>query len=131
VKLRITLEGKTYDVDVEVVAEPQMPPGTGQARPPGPLPGRGAKPLPPASPHPRGRRPHKADDKICRSGFAGVVISVAVSAGQSVERGDLLMVIEAMKMETKIAAEAGGVVKAVRVAAGDAVKPGQILMEFE
>jgi biotin carboxyl carrier protein len=41
------------------------------------------------------------------------------------------MVIEAMKMNTSIAAPAAGRVKAVRVAAGDAVRESQVLVEFE
>ena len=68
---------------------------------------------------------------MSRSPFAGVVISIAVEPGQQVAKGDPLLVIEAMKMETKIVSEAAGVVKAVCVAAGDAVKPGQILVELE
>jgi biotin carboxyl carrier protein len=123
-KLRITIEGKTYDVDVEVVAESPAPE---------PEPARTAKPTPPAAPppRPRGIRPQETDDGICRSPLAGLVISVAAHAGQAVGKGDLLLVLEAMKMETKIGAAAAGVVKAVRVAAGDAVKPGQVLVEFE
>jgi biotin carboxyl carrier protein len=124
--LRITVEGRTYDVDVEVVDEGALPP-------PSPMPGASVKLAPPvpAMPPVRGGRLPKGDHKTSRTPFAGLVISVAVVPGQNVAKGDLLVVIEAMKMESKIVAEAAGVVKAVRVAAGDAVKPGQILVEFE
>ena len=125
-KLRITIEGRTYDVDVELVDE--------LASSPAPLPAASVKiasPLP-ATPPARGRRGAKQeDDGILRSPFAAVVISIATSAGQKVAKGDLLMVIEAMKMETSIVAEADGTVKAVPVAVGEAVKPGQALVEFE
>ncbi len=125
-KLRITIEGRTYDVDVELVDE--------LASSPAPLPAATVKiasPLP-ATPPARGRRGAKQeDDGTLRSPFAAVVISIAAAPGQKVAKGDLLMVIEAMKMETSILAEADGTVKAVPVAVGDAVKPGQALVEFE
>jgi biotin carboxyl carrier protein len=126
VKLRITIEGRTYDVDVELVDE--------LASSPAPLPAASVKiasPLP-ATPPARGRRGAKQeDDGILRSPFAAVVVSVAVAVGQKVAKGDLLMVIEAMKMETSIVAEADGTVKAVAIAVGEPVKPGQALVEFE
>lgn len=124
-KLRITIEGRTYDVDVELVDELALSPA--------PLPAATVKiasPLP-ATPPARGRRAAKEDDGNVRSPFAGVVISVAAAAGRKVAKGDLLLVIEAMKMETSVVAEADGTVKAVSVAVGDAVKPGQVLVEFE
>ena len=43
----------------------------------------------------------------------------------------MLLVIEAMKMNTAIAAPAAGIVKEVKVSAGDAVREGQVLVEFE
>jgi biotin carboxyl carrier protein len=122
VKLRITLEGKTYEVEVEVVEEVEEAPA--------PPPARAIKPPPPARvSFTQGRRGVK-DEKNARSPLAAVVISVAVVAGQPVDKGDLLVVIEAMKMETRILAPAAGVVKAVHAAAGDAVKPGQVLVEL-
>ncbi len=125
-KLRITIEGKTYDVDVELVDELAVSPA--------PLPAATVKiasPLPPTPPI-RGRRGVKQeDDGTLRSPLAAVVVAIAAAAGQKVEKGDLLMVIEAMKMETSIVAEAAGTVKAVPVAVGHAVKPGQALVEFE
>lgn len=125
-KLRITLEGRTYDVDVELVEEPQTPPGT-------PAAGIQLRQAPrvPLPPPPRSRRTPRSDEKTCRSPLAGVVVSIAVSLGQKVEKNDLLAVIEAMKMESKILALGAGAVKTVGVTAGEAVKPGQILIELE
>jgi methylmalonyl-CoA carboxyltransferase small subunit len=123
VKLRITLEGKTYDVDVEVVEEVQPPPVAQPITP------RAIKP--PPLPYVRGRKALKSDDHTCRSPLAGIVSSVAVTAGQAVQKNDLLLILEAMKMETRVFSQAAGSIKAVRVAPGDAVKPGQILIELE
>ncbi len=61
----------------------------------------------------------------------GVVSSVHVEAGQHVKTGDLLLAIEAMKMETGIHAERDAVVKAVHVKAGGQVEAKDLLIELE
>ena len=61
----------------------------------------------------------------------GVVASVAVSAGQDVKEGDLLLTIEAMKMETGIHAERDAKVKAVHASAGGQIDAKDLLVEFE
>ena len=55
---------------------------------------------------------------------------VLVEEGQAIEAGDVLVVLEAMKMETEITAPEAGTVGAVLVAAGDAVSGGQVLVEL-
>ncbi|MFO7586947.1 MAG: biotin/lipoyl-containing protein, partial [Gemmatimonadota bacterium] len=64
------------------------------------------------------------------SPIAGTVLELRCAPGDRVDRGQVLVVIEAMKMRTSIAAPAAGVVRAVPVAAGDAVREGEILVEF-
>jgi pyruvate carboxylase len=61
----------------------------------------------------------------------GVVASVVVAAGQQVKEGDLLLTIEAMKMETGIHAERDATVKAVHVAAGGQIDAKDLLVELE
>ncbi len=61
----------------------------------------------------------------------GVVASVSVSAGQKVAAGDLLLTIEAMKMETGLHAERDAVVKAVHVQPGGQIDAKDLLVEFE
>ncbi len=61
----------------------------------------------------------------------GQIATVCVNAGQAVKEGDLLMTIEAMKMETGIHADADGTVKAVHVTAGAQVDAKDLLVEFE
>jgi len=60
----------------------------------------------------------------------GVVASVAVSAGRPVAAGDLLMTIEAMKMETALHAERDGTVAALHVAPGQSVDAKDLLLEY-
>ena len=61
----------------------------------------------------------------------GVISSVVVAVGQEVKQGDLLCTIEAMKMETGIAAENDGIVKAIHAPAGSQVDAKDLLIEFE
>jgi propionyl-CoA carboxylase alpha chain len=59
------------------------------------------------------------------------VVSVAVEAGQRVERGQTVLVLEAMKMQHTVAAPADGVVTEVHVAAGSQVESGAVLAVVE
>ena len=57
----------------------------------------------------------------------GTVLSVAVTEGTSVAAGDLICVVEAMKMENEIVSAADGVVSGLAVAPGDQVSNGQVI----
>ena len=59
------------------------------------------------------------------------VLTVNVAAGQQVKRNDVVMVLEAMKMELPIRSPRDGVVKAIRCEAGELVQPGAPLLELE
>jgi biotin carboxyl carrier protein len=61
----------------------------------------------------------------------GSVLSVRVTAGEEVEEGDVLVVVESMKMELSITAPQDAKVVEVRVAEGDQVTQGQSLVELE
>ena len=57
----------------------------------------------------------------------GKILSVKVSAGQAVKKGEVLMILEAMKMENEVVAPQDGTVAGVNVAAGDSVEAGAVL----
>jgi methylmalonyl-CoA carboxyltransferase small subunit len=133
VKLRIDLDGKTYDLDVEVLEEDRPAPRPGYLPPHAPPTTlRSSQGPAPAG----GTGPAAADDgpvdedKVCRSPLSGIVNRIAVKEGQALKQDDLIMVLEAMKMETNVVAGHPGTVKGLRVAEGDGVKAGQILMDY-
>lgn len=68
--------------------------------------------------------------KLVISPMPGLMISVDVEVGQSVEEGQTVCVIEAMKMQNIIKAEASGSVKAVNVKAGESVAADEVMIEF-
>lgn len=129
-KLRITVHGVAYEVDVEV-----LDPGDGfpngsslpAARAAAPAPAAAAPPVRlPASPGPA---PGGAG--VVASPIAGTILEVRGRAGETVAKGQILLVLEAMKMKTSIAAPAPGKIRRVAVAAGDPVREGQTLVELE
>jgi len=125
VKLKITIDNNTYEVDVEV-AEPEPV----QAAPRG----YAVEPAPvrvPAGPPPAPEGPAANEDKVCRSPMNGIVVKVAAQPGQSIQPGDILLVLEAMKMETNITSPIAGKIAKVNVNVGDSVQGGQVVVEFE
>ncbi len=136
-KLQITVDSKLYEVDVEVPEDRDsrymsgyIPPYSPVSRvtvPPvvtsgTPVPTNGGAATPPAE---------GADGKVCRSPMAGVVVQINAQIGQQIQENDLLMVLEAMKMETNITAPVAGKVKAITVNPGDAVAKDQVVVQFE
>jgi biotin carboxyl carrier protein len=61
----------------------------------------------------------------------GLVLDIMVTAGQAVQKGDTLLILEAMKMENVIKAAGDGTVKNVAIQKGTAVEKGQLLLEME
>ncbi|HEB62615.1 MAG TPA: acetyl-CoA carboxylase biotin carboxyl carrier protein subunit [Bacteroidetes bacterium] len=63
-----------------------------------------------------------------KSPMPGMVLHIDVEEGQEIEKGDTLLVLEAMKMENLIKAHANGVIKSVKVKEGEAVSKNQVLL---
>jgi methylmalonyl-CoA carboxyltransferase small subunit len=130
-KLQIGIDGKTYEVDIEVLEDDETPhhPHYGTSYPLVPATVQSV-PAPAASTQTEAVETGD-EDKLCRSPVNGVAIKVNVAPGQQIEVNELLVVIEAMKMETNVTAPCAGKVKSVRVAAGDSVKVSQVVVELE
>ena len=72
-----------------------------------------------------------ADSKLLSSVIPGTVTKLCVKGGDVVKRGDLLLILEAMKMENRIVAPFDGMVKSVCVAEGDKIAKNATMIEFE
>ena len=126
-KLKLTVDGKVYEVEVDV-AEQEQPhptyvPPAGQVR-------RETN-SGPAMPVRAGGEKVADESKVCRSPIAGVVVRAPVEVGQEIQVHDVLMVLEAMKMETQITAPIAGKIAKINAGVGDSVQSQQVLIEFE
>ncbi len=128
-KLQIAIGGKAYEVEVDVEGGEEhlgvpghLPAGTGTIQ----------STRVPTAPRPHSPSEVDADEsRVCRSPVAGIIVRVCVHPGEALQLDDLLVVLEAMKMETSVTAPIAGKVKAVKVGPGEAVKLNQVLVEFE
>ena len=115
--LRITVNGTTYDVQVEELGADAAV----SSAPAAPAPAPKA-----AAPAPK-KAAVGAGQKVAAP-MPGTIVSVNVSDGQSVKKGDVLVVLEAMKMENEIKAPADGTVTSIAVNKGESVDTGATLV---
>lgn len=124
-RLRITVGDNTYDVTVEILDDPpsQQPVHQAAAASSGLV-----APIASAPPAPKSGA---IVPGAVLSPMAGVIKAVSVQAGSQVEPGQVLILLEAMKLENRITAPAAGTVKQVHVKVGDSVGEGDLLLELE
>ncbi len=116
--LRITVNGTVYDVQVEELGSDAAP-----APAPAPAAVASAAPVKAAAQ----RKTAAAGEKVAAP-MPGTIVSVNVSEGQSVKKGDVLVVLEAMKMENEIKAPRDGSISSVAVSKGASVDTGATLV---
>lgn len=114
--LKITVNGVAYDVQVEEADGSTV---SAQAAAPAPA----AK----AAPAPKKAAAAASGDPI-NSPMPGTIVNVPVKAGQAVKAGDVLVILEAMKMENEIKAPKDGTVTSVNVNKGESVNTGTLLV---
>ena len=128
-KYKITLNGRTYEVEVEagkamLLDEYEaIAPAPAAAAAPVAAPAAAAPAAPVAAPVAGGENAVKAP-------MPGTILKVNVQNGQAVKEGDVLVVLEAMKMENEILAPKAGTVTQVLVAKGSTVDTGAPLVEI-
>jgi biotin carboxyl carrier protein len=113
----ITVNGNVYDVTVEE---------NGAVSAPAAAPRRAAAPAPAAAPKAAAPAGGAGNVKI-EAGAAGKVFKIEASVGQAVKKGQVIVILEAMKMENEIVAPQDGTVATINVAVGDSVEPGATL----
>ena len=126
---RITVNGVSYDVTVEETAAAAAQP----APVPSAAPAVTAAPAPKAAPAPAPApkaAPVATGANAIKAPMPGTIVKVNVKAGDSVKRGDVLCVLEAMKMENEIMAPADGTVAGVNVSAGESVQTDAVLLSL-
>lgn len=121
---RIVVDGQTYMVEVEEVKS------DGQAPAGNPVPRTATAPAPvAAAPAPAPASP-PASGQAVKAPLQGTVLDIPVKPGDQVKAGDILVVIEAMKMENEIVAPLDAVVDQVHANKGDVVASGDLLISF-
>ncbi len=126
-KFRITVDGKPYTVTVEEIVEGSAASALSSA---GTVTAAAAMNPPSVQEKAPTSQPVTAGAGDVTSPVGGVVKEVKVSIGQQVQEGDLLVVLEAMKMKTNIFSNLTGKVDVVYVKPGDAVDTGQALVSI-
>ncbi|MBR4152545.1 MAG: biotin/lipoyl-binding protein [Selenomonadaceae bacterium] len=124
-KFNVTVNGTTYEVEVEEVKAAGGAPKAASAPKAAPAPAPAPKAASPAA-APKvaaGAGEHSVDAPM-----PGKVIKLVANEGQAVKAGDVLLILEAMKMQNEITADADGTVKKFNVAAGQSVKAHESLV---
>ena len=117
----ITINGVTYAVEVEEVGGVASAPAAAPAAPVAP---KAAPAAAPAAPKAAG----KAGAVAVKAPMPGNIIKVNVKPGDAVKKGDVLVVLEAMKMENDVCAPEDGTVASVEVAKGATVETDAVLV---
>ena len=121
---KISVNGQSYDVTVEEVGA--AAPNAAPARTAAPAAARTAAP----AAAPQSGPAVSSGATVVKAPMPGTLLSYKVAKGQAVRRGEVLLILEAMKMENEIVAPADGVVAALCVAEGSAVSTGDALVEL-
>lgn len=140
-KFKVTVNGETFEVSVEEMTaggqQPSLavhtnvtPPSAPPASAPPAAPKKSPEPKPEAKPEkpaaPKAAAPAGAGSVTAP--MPGNINDVKVKEGDSVNKGDVLLILEAMKMENEIVAPVGGTVKQVLVQKGQTVNNGDLLV---
>jgi len=137
-KFKITVDGNTYEVEVEelnggiapLVSKPAPKPVLREtsSTTPKPVPKSASKPAAPKPALKPKASATPAGGEEVNAPMPGKILQLKVKEGDSVSEGDTLLILEAMKMENEIVANASGSVKKINVAVNDMVDTGDVLL---
>lgn len=118
----IKINGKTYDAEVEVIGASAAAPAVAPASAAAP---KAAAPAPaPAAP---AAAPKAGGPANVTSPLPGTVLRLVKNAGDTVAAGEVVMIVESMKMENEVVAPEAGRIASIAVAAGSAINTGDLL----
>ncbi len=127
-KYMIKLNGKVYEVEIEEVSKEtsdailEKQGAASATKEAAPTAVEKETPAQPSAP--------VAGAETVEAPMPGNIVNVAVKVGDQVKKGQLLVVLEAMKMENEIVAARDGQISSVNVSKGDAVNPGDVLVQI-
>ncbi len=129
-KFNVTVNGVAYEVEVEEVGATVAAPVAPVAAPAAPIaaPAAAAAPAPAAAPKAAPAATGKAGSVAIKAPMPGTILKINVKIGDAVKKGDVVCVLEAMKMENEICAPEDGVVASVEVAQGASVATDAMLI---
>lgn len=120
-KYRVNVNGTNYEIELEVLGEgaAAAKPAAAPSQPaPAPKAAPSAAPAPVAAP---------AGGEKIESPMPGTIVSINVAVGDKIKKGQVLMILEAMKMENEIMSPVDGTVASVNVTSGTNVSAGELL----
>lgn len=120
-KYNVTVNGVLYEVEVEEAGEVSAPVQTTPVSAPAAAPKTAPKVAPKAA---------AAGSTVIKAPMQGTIVKVNAKSGDAVKKGDVLVVLEAMKMENDIKAPADGTVASVAVSQGDTVATDDVLVSM-
>ena len=118
-KFNIKVNGTAFEVEVEEVKAAPVAKAAAPAAKPAAAPAAPAAAVAPAV--------VAEGDTPVNAPMPGKIVKIVAEAGKAVKKGDVVLILEAMKMQNEITAPADGKLKSVNVAAGQSVKPGDVL----
>ena len=126
-KYNITVNGTTYEVVVEEAGTVASAPAyTAPVAPATPAPAAAPAPAPKAAP--KAAAPASAGAITITAPMPGTILDVKVSVGQTIQKGDVVCVLEAMKMENDIPASQSGTVASINVQKGSNVNANDVII---
>jgi biotin carboxyl carrier protein len=120
----VNVNGKQYEVDVEELAAGAAAP----APAPAPVAAAPAPTPAPAAPKAAPAPAAVASGKPVVSPMPGTIVDIKFKVGDSVKRGDILAILEAMKMENEITCDTDGVVTSVATSKGSSINTGEVIL---
>jgi glutaconyl-CoA/methylmalonyl-CoA decarboxylase subunit gamma len=133
-KFNVTVNGKAYAVEVEEVgsAQPAFTYAPVQQAAPAPqaapTPAPQAAPVQQAAPAPKAAPSAPVAGELMEAPMPGTILDIRVSEGQAVKAGDIILILEAMKMENELVAPADGTIAKIHTSKGTAVSTGDALV---